>query len=181
MAVGSAMPRPTPTAANQAETKPVPLPAWVPVPTASATPMIANPAPTSVLAPAAGPREGSPSGLLRGVWSRCPTPRPSASPPISGSIRTPLASESSPRTSRKNCGIANVIPNSANWTIVDRAVPQVNPAERNSERSTSGWPPGRRLTARSQATNAARATAPATMVAMAMVSDQPSCPARMTP
>src|SRR6185437_9609441 len=142
--VGSAMPRPTPTAANQADTNPVPLPAWVSVPTASATAMIANPALISVLVPATGARAGPPSRPLRGDWSRWPTPRPRASPAISGSIRTPLASESSPRTSRKNWGIANVIPNSANWTIVDSAVPQVKPAERNSDRSTSGWPFGRR-------------------------------------
>ena len=49
---------------------------------------------------------------------------------MSGSIRTPLASESRPLTSRKNCGIANVSPNSANEVIVDSVVPQVKPAER---------------------------------------------------
>ena len=99
---------------------------------------------------------------------------------MSGSIRIPLASELRPLTSRKNCGIANVSPNSANEIIVDSVVPQVKPADRNKVRSTSGCPP-RRPTWRSQATNAASAIGAGHHGATASESDQPSCPALMTP
>ena len=73
------------------------------------------------------------------------------------------------------------MPNRANDTIVDSAVPQVKLADRNSARSTSGWPFGRLVTCRSQPTNPASTTAPASMVAMAVRSDHPFCPVLITP
>src|SRR5215469_1533050 len=157
--VGIARPRPRPVAANQPDTKPVPLAALVAVPMARATAMMANP-----VAP-----------MIRALTGGGP-----AGPPIMGSIRIPLPSESKPLTSRKNCGIAKVRPNSANETIVLSTVPQVNPREANNSRSTSGSV-FVRLTARSQPTNAASTTTPARMVATAAGSDQPASLALMKP
>src|SRR5262249_16737131 len=122
---------------------------------------------------------GGPSAPRGGPPSRSPTTRPAITPPIIGNSRTPLASASSPRTSWKYRGIANSRPNSANDTRVVNIVPQVKLAERNSVRSTSGWP--LRLTRRSQATNAASRTTPATIAAIAMGSPQPPWPALITP
>ncbi len=76
--------------------------------------------------------------------------------------------------------MANRIPNSANDTSVDSSVPQVKPAERNSDRSTSGWPP-RARTKSSQPTNPASTAAPAAIVARLAASPQPCWPALMKP
>jgi hypothetical protein len=160
--------------------KPVALAGLVAVPMASATPMIANPMAPVGRGPKSGGLSSPPSRDVRTLCSRWPITRPTARPPIIGSNLIPLASELKPFTSRKNCGIANVRPNRANEVIVASVVPQVNPADRNRSRSTSGSLPAF-LTRRSQATNRPSTTAPATIVAIAIESDQPLSPALMKP
>ncbi len=76
-------------------------------------------------------------------------------------------------TAWKNCGAANSRPNIANTPNPCRIVPQVNLADLNSARSTSGCPPGCRVSLRSQATNAARMTTPAVIAAIAVAEVQP--------
>ena len=105
---------------------------------------------------------------------------PTSMPPTSGSSRSPLPSASVPRTSWKYCGIANSRPNIANDTSVTKMVPQRKPGELNSPRSTSGTEP-RAVTRRSHRTNSARTATPATSVASATASLQPSWPALMSP
>ena len=92
----------------------------------------------------------------------------------------PLPSASAPRTSWKYCGSAKNMPNIANDTSVARIVPQRKPAERNSCRSASGWPP-RLAIRRSTRGSKASTTTPAAMSATAVASDQPSWPALMKP
>jgi hypothetical protein len=81
----------------------------------------------------------------------------------------------------KNWGAANSRPNIAKMPNACRIVPQVNLADLNSVRSTSGCPPGRRVSLRSHATNAARMTTPAVIAAIAVAEPQPYCPAAMNP
>ena len=104
---------------------------------------------------------------------------PTTIPTIRDSIRSPLPNESKPSTSWKYCGMANRMPNIANETKVVSAVPQVNPAERNSSSWTSGCL--RPVIQRSQSTKPASTTAPASMVATAVASPQPSWPALIRP
>ncbi len=191
IACGMASPRPSPKTANHAAANPVPLLAVVVAPTPRATAMSVKPAVASDFAPASGGRS-APSPVLRGEASRVPPIIPMTMPPIIGSSRSPLPMASTPRTSWKYCGIAKKMPNIANDTIVDKMVPQVKLAERNSPSSISGrtrrtpppcrgpaWP--RRVSRRSQATKTASTTAPAAMVASAAAFDQPSWPALMNP
>ena len=104
---------------------------------------------------------------------------PTTIPPISGSMRSPLPKELKPSTSWKYCGMANRMPNIANDTNVVSRVPQVNAADRNSSSWISGWP--RPVRWRSHATNRTSPAAPATIVATAVASPQPSWPALMNP
>ena len=62
-----------------------------------------------------------------------------------------------------------------------RMVPQVNLADRNSPRSTSGCPPGRLVRRSSHAAKAARTATPPTIAEIAVGEDQPYCPAAMKP
>ena len=179
IAAGIAIPSPRPVTANQATVNPVLLPVRVKVPMARPTAITRYPTVTRALTLTGGGIV-EPSGPLRGLCRRLPPIMPITIPPIIGSRRRPLPSASSPRTSWKNSGIANRIPNSANEISVVRIVPQVKPAEENSDRSTSGWP--RRLVMRrSQATNAASSTTPAAIVARLVASPQPFWPAVMKP
>ena len=187
MAEGMATPRPRPLSANHAAAKPVPLPTVVKAPTTRPTAITANPAATMDLAPASG-SPGRPAAFRRGLCSRVPPIMPASIPPTSGSIRSPLPSALSPRTSWKYCGMTNKMPNIANDTSVARIVPQVNPADRKSPssisgrtaRAGSGAPASvasrspRRVSMRSHATNPASSTTPAAMVAIAGASLQPS-------
>ena len=179
IAAGIAIPSPRPVTANQATVNPVLLPVWVKVPMARPTAITRYPTVTRALTLTGGGIV-EPSGPLRGLCRRLPPIMPITMPPIIGSRRRPLPSASSPRTSWKYSGIANRIPNSANEISVVRIVPQVKPAEENSDRSTSGWP-RRLVTRRSQATNAASSTTPAAIVAMLVASPQPFWPAVMKP
>src|SRR5579872_251693 len=104
MVCGMASPTPSPNAASHAAANPVPLPALVVAPNASATVMIANPAVTSPFTLASGPR--SSPAPRRGVARRVPPIIPTTSPPIIGSSRSPLPIAFAPCTSWKYCGMA---------------------------------------------------------------------------
>ena len=179
IAAGIAIPSPRPVIVNQATVNPVLLPVWVKVPNASPTAITRYPTVTRALMLTGGGTL-EPSGPVRGLCRRLLPIMPITMPPIIGSRRSPLPSASSPRTSWKYSGIANRMPNSANEISVVRIVPQVKPAEENSDRSTSGWP-RRRVTRRSQATNTASSTTPAAIVARLAASPQPFSPASMKP
>ena len=113
--------------------------------------------------------------------SLLPAIMPTSIPPISGNSRSPLPSGVAPRTSWKYCGAVKNRPNIANDTNVIRIVPHRKLATPNSDRSTSGWLPLRRAANRSHQTKPARTASPATIVASARVSVQPSWPALMNP
>ena len=134
---GIASPRPNPNAANQAAANQVPLLTVVVAPNASVIAMMVNPTATSPFTLASGARAG-PAAVLRGEASRVLPIMPITMPPIIGSSRSPLPSAFTPRTSWKYCGIAKKMPNIANETSVDKMVPQVKPADRNSRSSISG-------------------------------------------
>ncbi len=179
---GMARPSPRPNTANQAAANPVPLVMLVVAPTASVAAIRVNPTVTSVFTLASGARAPAPSAPWRGEAIRVPPIMPMTMPPIMGSSRSPLPRAFTPRTSWKYCGIANKMPNIANDTRVASAVPQVNPAMRNSRSSTSGRTrPARRVIRRSQATKTASTTTPAAMVASAATFVQPFWPALMNP
>jgi hypothetical protein len=56
-----------------------------------------------------------------------------------------------PSTPWKYWGMVNKMPSMARIGTTARITPQVNEAEANRLRSSSGWPPGRRVSRRSQA------------------------------
>ena len=64
---------------------------------------------------------------------------------------------------------------------MERITPQVNEAEQKSLRSIRGWPPGRRVSRRSQAKKPNSSAAPPTIRARASALPQPSWPAWIRP
>ena len=149
--------------------------------------MNASPLDEVMVAPSTSPavRMANPSATVslavatRATWLDRPAPRAKAA--ISGSSRRPLPIAFTPRIAWKNCGAANSRPNIAKMPNACRMVPQVNLADRNSPRSTSGSPPGRLARRSSHPAKAARTATPPTIARIAVGEDQPYCPAAMNP
>ena len=161
-------PKPSPVIAVQVAMNAVLLTALVLVPSTRPAARTANPSAAVSLA-------------VSHLTIRVARAAPSTRPPISGSSRRPLPIAFTPRMAWKSCGAANSRPNSAKTPNAARMVPQVNRADRNRLRSTSGCPPGRRDRRTSQPAKAARRAAPATIAMSAVAEVQPYCPAAMKP
>src|SRR6202167_725758 len=179
IADGITRPKPSPETATQASVYQVELCSVVKAPIASATAMTRYPAVNTARGPAAD-LPAIPSEPPRTDCSRVPTTIPTTMPSTIGSSRRPLPSELAPRTSWKYCGSAKNRPNIANDRSVTRIVPQRNPTDWNSARSTSDCPP-RAVIRRSTSTNRASGTRPPAMVASAVALPQPFSPALMHP
>ena len=77
--------------------------------------------------------------------------------------------------------MVNKMPSMAMIGTTARITPQVNEAELNRLRSMSGWPPGRRVSRRSQPKKPTSNPTPAIIKARAPASPQPSWPAWIRP
>ena len=106
---------------------------------------------------------------------------PATSPPTRGSSRRPEPIAVVPSTPWKYCGRVNKMPSMARIGTTARITPQVNDAEPNRLRSMSGWPPGRRVSRRSQPKKPASNATPAIIRARAPILVQPSWPAWIRP
>src|ERR1700729_3819675 len=179
IADGITRPKPSPETATQTSVNQVELVSVVNAPIASATAMTRYPAVITARGPAAD-LPGVPSEPPRTDCSRVPTIIPTTMPSTIGSSRSPPPSELAPRTSWKYCGSAKNRPNIANDSSVTKIVPQRNPTDWNSARSTSDCPP-RAVIRRSTSTNRASRTRPTAIVTSAVALPQPLSPALMHP
>jgi len=168
MAVAMAMPVPSPATAIHAATnrplEPVPVIAPMISPAASST----NPAVTATLAPTRR-------------TTRAAGTAPAMSPATRGSSRRPEPIALVPSTPWKYCGMVNKMPSMARIGTRARITPQVNEAEPNKLRSIRGWPPGRRVSRRSQAKKPASNATPPIIKARAPTLLQPTWPASIRP
>src|ERR1019366_814516 len=167
-AVANTKPAPNPATNVQAAMNPSPLVALRLDPTTRPMATSAKPAPTVILAP-------------RRAATRSAVTAPPSSPTMTGSSRNPEPCGSRPTIAWKYWGKVNRAPNSPNTPNAMRITPQVKLRERNSDRSTSGWPPGWALRRRSHSPNATRARRPAAAGTIALALPQPLAPAWTTP
>src|ERR1700733_4741281 len=162
IADGITRPKPSPETATQTSVNQVELVSVVNAPIASATAMTRYPAVITARGPAAD-LPAVPSLPPRTDCSRVPITIPTTMPSTIGSSRSPLPSESAPRTFWKYCGSAKNRPNIVNDRSVTRIVPHRNPTDLNSARSTSDCPP-RAGIRRSTSTNRASRIRPTAIV-----------------
>ena len=168
MAVAMAMPVPTPATASHAATYRPPELTLVIAPAASPAASRTKPAATATLAP------------TRRTMRLAGT-APATIPPTRGSSRRPEPMAAVPSTPWKYCGMVNKMPSRHMIGTTDRITPQVNDAEPNRLRSIRGWPPGWRVSRRSQPKKPASNATPAIIRARAPASPQPSWPAWIRP
>ena len=109
--------------------KPSPLVVVIVVPTASPTTTTAKPTATVSFAP-------------RRAATRSAGTAPTISPAMTGRSRKPEPCGSRPLMAWKYCGRTNRTPNSPKTPNAVRTIPQVKLRDPNSDRSTSGCPPG---------------------------------------
>src|SRR5208282_2608500 len=125
MAVAMAIPTPSPATAIHPDTKRPSDPTLIVDPRNNPTESRPKPAATATLAPTK--RTTRAAGMA-----------PTMSPPTRGSSLMPDPMAVVPSTPWKYCGMVNKTPSMATIGNMERITPQVNDAEPNSERSSSG-------------------------------------------
>ncbi|MGD0609800.1 MAG: hypothetical protein ABSA53_40330 [Streptosporangiaceae bacterium] len=166
--VAIAIPRPNPQIAVHVATNPIPEERLVVVPRMSPAPIAAKPKATVSFVP-------------RTLAIMLAGSAPARSPPMRGRSRTPEPIAVVPRTPWKYWGSVNSTPNIARIATAARTTPHRYALERNSARSSSGSPSGRRLSRRSHMKKPAITTSPPVMSSHAPRLLQPYSPASINP